>query len=256
MFVLQNRIFSDATGLELEVWHKLGGNTLTIAGSGVNVSDQSSSGYCAYNNSDGGQVIYTYVADQNGFMCVDLNLPKRNNVSIWRNGIELYDESMSLQQMLAVGDVRVGDTVEVRLDCKKGESGTATIGAAILNSQYFRQGYDILRQSVLELTHFSNTLVKGTINCDRDGLLYTSIPQNGNWSVVVDGAQAPIRLVGDAMIAVDLTEGAHQVTFRYENPAFELGWKVSLACFLVFAALVMVIYKPHPNLRHGKFEKK
>ena len=47
---------------------------------------------------------------------------------------------------------------------------------------------------------------EGTIDCDRDGLLYTSVPQNGNWSVKVDGKPAEIKLVGDCMVAVNLTQ--------------------------------------------------
>ncbi len=254
VFALQNQLFSAASGIPDEVWHRLSGGTLTITGSDVNITDQSSSGYCAYNESKGGQLIYSYTVDQDGFMCVDLNLPKRNNISIWRNGIELYNETMSLQQMLAVGDVLVGDTVEVRLSCKEGESGTATIGAAVLNNERFWRGYEVLKASTLELTHFSNTLVEGNITCDRDGLLYASIPQNGNWSVFVDGEEAKICLIGDAMIGVELTQGEHTVTYRYENSAFNLGWKISLLCFAVFAALVVLIYKP--RFKHGKFEKK
>ncbi len=255
-FVLQNRIFSAATGVQEDVWHRLPGSALTITGNGVTVADHSSSGYCSYKDSEGGQIIYTYLVDQDGFMCVDLNLPKRNGVSIWRNGVELYSETMSLQQTLAVGDVVVGDTVEVRLSCKKDETGTATISAAVLNSARFWQGYEVLSASTLELTEFSTTLVEGSIECDRDGLLYTSIPQNGNWKVYVDGQEVPTLLVGDAMIAVELTEGEHTLSYRYENGAFSLGWKISLVYFVIFGVLILIFYKPKVNLQQGKFQQK
>ena len=88
--------------------------------------------------------------------------------------------------------------------------------------------------------------MEGNILCDRDGLLYTSIPQNGNWEAMVDGEPAEIVLVGDAMCAVALTEGEHLVTFSYRNGAFSLGWKVTLLCFLIFGGLVILYY---PELR-------
>ena len=53
----------------------------------------------------------------------------------------------------------------------------------------------------------------------------------------VDGKPAEIRLVGDCMIGLDLTEGYHTVTFRYENRAFSWGWKISLFSSVVFAAI-------------------
>ena len=188
-------------------------------------------------------------------MCVDLNLPKRNNVAIWLNGVELYSETMSLQQTLAVGDVVAGDVVEIKMSCKSGESGTMTLSAAILNEERFWAGYEILSASTLELTQFRNTFVEGTIECNRDGLLYTSIPQNGTWSAKVDGEDADIILIDDVMIAVPLTEGSHTVSFIYHNAAFALGWKVSFACFAIFALLILLIYKPHLKMKHGKYEK-
>ncbi len=255
VFLLQNQIFSAATGVEGDVWHRLLGDCLTITGTDVTVSDHTPSGYCSYKDSNGGQIVYTYLVDQDGFMCVDLNLPKRNGVSIWHNGVELYSETMSLQQTLAVGDVSVGDTVQVRMSCKDGESGTTTLSAAILNSSRFWQGYEILNASTLELTKFTNTLVEGTVECDREGLLYTSIPQNGNWTVLVDGEEAEIHLIGDAMISVPLTEGTHTLTYRYENPAFSLGWKVSLVSFLLFGLLTVLVYRPDLTKKTGKYEK-
>jgi uncharacterized membrane protein YfhO len=256
-FLLQNRIFAAATGLEGYVWNTISGSDLEITAQDVTISDQNSSGYCAYKDGlNNSKVYYNYTVQQDGFFSVNLNLPKRNAVSISLNGVELYTESMSLPQILAVGDVAVGDVVTVRMTCKENEKGTMTLTAAVLNNDLFRRGYEILKASTLELTEFRNTYVKGSIDCDRDGLLYTSIPQNGNWAVMVDGDPAQVTLVGDCMIGVYLPEGQHTVTFVYENPAFSLGWKISLACAAVLLALYVAVYKPQmPKHTKGKFEK-
>jgi uncharacterized membrane protein YfhO len=256
-FHLQNRIFTAATGLQEDVWHTISGSNLEITAEDVTISDQNSSGYCSYSDGlAGSRVYYNYTVEQDGFMCVNLNLPKRNAVSISLNGVELYTETMSLPQMLAVGDVAVGDVVTVRMTCKENEKGTMTLTAAVLNNDLFRQGYEILNASTLELTEFRNTYVKGTVDCDRDGLLYASIPQNGNWTVRVDGEEAQIRLIGDCMLGVELTQGDHTVEYIYRNPAFSAGWKISLACTLVFLGLYFSVNKPRlPKHVKGKFEK-
>ena len=188
-------------------------------------------------------------------ICDECRVIKRNGVVIRHNGLELYSETTSLPQMMAVGDVQVGDEIEVVMSCKEGENGTMTLSAAILNMDRFWRGYEKLKASPLELTAFSNTRVEGTIRCDRDGLLYTSIPQNGNWSAYVDGEPAEIRLVGDAMVAVELSQGEHHVEFRYGNPAFSLGWKISLGALVLFGLLIVLLYKPAIRVRRGKFER-
>jgi uncharacterized membrane protein YfhO len=183
---------------------------------------------------------------------MDLTLSKKNNYSVSKNGFELYSETYSLPQMIAVSQVQPGDVIEIRFTCKANEKGTINVNACLLDEELFRQAYDVLNTSTLELTTFRNTLVEGTIDCDRDGLLYTSIPQDGNWKATVDGESVQIIPVGDAMVAVALTKGTHTVRFTYENGAFSLGWKVTLLCMIVFAALVYVYYQP--QRKKGKYE--
>ena len=169
--------------------------------------------------------------------------------------MELYKETISLPQMIAVDDVSAGDEIRVRVVCKADENSTMTVGAAILDHEVFWQGYEILKASTLELTTFESSYVKGMINCDRDGLLYVSIPQNGNWEVKVDGKPAQIQLVGDCMLGVPLTEGQHLIEYTYHNGAFALGWKVSLLCAAVFGFLLYRTCPITPGKKRGKYER-
>ena len=257
-FTFQNQLFSAATGLEEDVWTVTAPEDLTINPNTTNVTNTSSTGYCSYSNgASGSTLFYTYDIKNQGFMCLDLTMSARNSFTVWKNGVQLYSESIVLPQTLAVCEVVPGDEVEIRITCKANESGSTTIRAAVLNDKVFRAGYDILAASTLELSEFSTTKIAGTVTCNRDGLLYTSIPQNGeSWSVTVDGEEAEVILVGDAMVAVKLTEGTHTVSFRYTNKAFTLGLTISLICLLVFAGFVFMVYY-YPNIRRkGKPETK
>ena len=249
-FYFQNELFAAATGLSAPVWHPLEAADLEIIGSDVEVTDRYGDGYVSYTGAiQNASVSYVYTADRAGFFCIQMDCPKRNDVTVLVNDFVVMEESLSLEQMLAVGDVRPGDRVELRFDCEDGESGSMTVGAAVLDGAVFRAGQQLLAASTLELTEFSNTLVEGTISCDRNGLLYTSIPQNGNWSVEVDGAPAEIVLVGDVMVGVALTQGEHTVRFLYENAAFRLGWKISLVSFAIFGVLVFFIRRKKGAVR-------
>ena len=155
--------------------------------------------------------------------------------------------------MLSVSEVNPGDIISIRFNCNANEQGSISAMAAILDNDLFWQAYDVLNTSTLQLTTFQNTFVEGTINCDRDGLLYTSIPQNGNWHAYVDGKEAEITLIGDVMVGIPLSEGTHTISFRYQNKAFDLGWKVSLVCTLVLIGLTLPVYNTHK--KKGKYEK-
>ena len=127
-----------------------------------------------------------------------------------------------------------------------------TIRAAILDDELFRRGWEILSGSTLQITEFETTRIVGTVDCDRDGLLYTSIPQDGGWSVLVDGQEAESVLVGDVMVSVPLTAGSHEVEFVYRNSAFEIGWKIAAICLLLFGTTVPIYYGKR---KKGHFER-
>ena len=255
-FLFQNRLFEAATGIREEVWYRIPGEDLTITSEDVTIVDQDGTGYCRYRDTKkNSNVIYSFVADRDGFACIHLDLPKRNDYYVSINGVELYKETISLPQMIAVDDVTAGDVIGVRVVCKADEDSTMTIGAAILNTDVFWRGYEKLKASTLELTAFESCYVKGIIRCDRDGLLYASIPQNGNWEVKVDGKPAEVSLVGECMTGVLLSEGQHLVEYTYRNKAFALGWKISLLCAAVFGMLVYGTVKQEPVRKKGRFER-
>ena len=249
-FDMQNALFSAATGIVEDVWDHV--SDVTITAEKVTI-DNASVYQCSYSDAQsGGKLIYEFTADRNGFLCLDFDVTDRNSYTVYHNGEQLYTESLSLPQMIAACNVEVGDVVRVELKCKSGEDGRATVKAAILNGSYFRTGVEILSASTLELTAFESTYVAGTVNCDRDGLLYTSIPQDGNWKVFVDGVQVEYELVGECMIGVKLQQGEHEIEYRYENEAFRYGWKISAAFALIFVICILTTGRK----KKGKFEKK
>ncbi len=249
-FQFQNDLFEAATRIP-GAFERL--NDPLMEANGLELDDVGATGRVTYRDAKANaELTYTYTATQDGFACIHLDLPKRNTFYVSVNGLERYSETISLPQMLAVGDVMEGDSISIRIVCKAGEGSTATVTAAVLDMEKFWQGYDLLNTSTLELTEFESTYVEGTISCDRDGLLYTSIPQNGNWKAEVDGEEAEIILVGDCMVALELTEGEHTVSFSYENKAVSLGWKISLVCAAVFLAAVWL---KNRNPKPGRFQR-
>ena len=151
--------------------------------------------------------------------------------------------------------------MEIKFTCKSGESGTIDLVAAILDETTFRNAYNVLGASTLNLTKFSNTMVKGTIHCNRDGILYTSIPQNGeNWKAYVDGKPAEITLIGDCMVGVNLNKGDHEITFVYQNKAFTTGLIISVISLITLIGLWLLFYKPKFQIPRritgkGKYQK-
>ena len=238
-FTKQNEMFTLATGIEENIWSYCGKNQLTVTPSDIELTYNNENGYCMYETETGGVLRYKFQMHKDGFVCFRASSTERNTFTVYKNGLEQFSDSITLPEIFAVCDVQVGDTIIIDVGCKKGTSGTTSVRAAIMNDELFRQGYEVLAASTLDLTEFSGTRVEGTINCNRDGLLYTSIPYDGNWVATVDGEPAEIVLVGDCMMALNLTEGTHTVKFVYRNNAFIYGTIISVLCAAAFVGLIL-----------------
>ena len=249
----QNKLLQAAAGVEGKVWQFIPRSDLEVTGENVTIGEGTTLGRFPYSDaSSSSYIVYNYTIRDEGLLCINLDLTGRNSYTVLKNGTEVFTESISLPQFIAVCDVVPGDTVTVRIRGKNETSGTTTLLAAVLQDDVFQEGYEKLSRSTYTVTSFETTRVEGTIDCDRAGLMYTSIPQDGNWSVTVDGEPAEITLIGKAMIGVKLTEGSHEVVFNYHNKAFSLGWKVSLACLAAFLVIGTAFY-PF-RWKKGKFE--
>ena len=251
----QNKLFSAATGVETNVWDMVTGKRLSVSTSGVTIDINDGTATRVYQASkNGGTLTYRYVANNTGYACLDLYIGlydstynQINGYSVWKNGEKLYSDHYNLPFVLGVADVVTGDVIELKIDCYKNEHGLVTAHCGILNETVFREGYHILNQSTYQVKEFSNNKITGTIHCEKDGLMYTSIPQDGNWIAIVDGKEVQTIAIGDAMVGLFLTEGTHSVTFVYRNDSFIIGLIVSLVSLTTFIVICIIVAKRKPG---------
>ncbi len=259
-FDFQDQLLSAALGEQVDAWTPVNGANLRIQSTdNVTLNNVSETGSCSYSaGSSGGSVFYTYTFDQEGFFCVYYNMPKRNDITVsydcGNDYTTLYTETYAIPFMMAVCQVNPGDRVQITLKCDANQSGTLNLTGSLLDESTVQYAYERLSQSTMELTSFETTKIEGTVSCQQDGLLYTSIPQNsGNWHVYVDGEEAEVTLIGGAMVGVRLTEGEHTVTFRYKNKSFLIGSLVSVLCLCLLVAIWWLVYR-WPVKFPGKYE--
>ncbi len=260
-FKFQNTLLSSAIGRDVAAWNAVPPENLEIVGGdGVEVTDitKTSVGSCNYtNNSKNGNVSFIYSFDQEGLLCAAFNIIYPSDFTgsfnpklyiYLDNGDGFSEEPIvtdtySLVYVLSACYVHPGDRIKITVDCYPEVSGKVQICAALMDDAVVRQAHQQLSQSAMTVTKFEDTLIEGTVTCEKAGLLYTSIPQNGDsWQVTVDGKPADVTLICGAMVGVMLEEGTHTVTFRYHNKVFTAGCIISCCCAVLFAGICLFVY--------------
>ena len=98
----------------------------------------------------------------------------------------------------------------------------------------------ILGDEQLEVTSYDETSIAGHIDVKEDGLLFLSIPYAEGWKAVVDGEEAEIVPIQDALMGIRLEKGSHDISLKYTPAGFTLGLAVSGISVFVIIALIVV----------------
>jgi len=131
-----------------------------------------------------------------------------------------------------MGNFEAGDIATIESHTSSTNT-TVNVFGAMIDYDLFAQGHAFLASEPLNLTHVGDTRIEGTVTTAQGGLLYTSIPHAGNWRAIVNGQRAEVVLFGNAMVAVELTAGTHDIVFRYVDSSFRLGLAMSLVSLAV-----------------------
>ena len=138
---------------------------------------------------------------------------------------------------LCLGQVQAGQTVAVEL---RPQTDTLSLGGwsfAVEDSQALADACARLQRQGLRVDEFAPGLVRGTIQVPEGcTTLFTSIPAEPGWQVLVDGEQTSIGTGWGALLTAQITPGVHQLTLRFTPAGLRAGLAVSL-CSLSVAAI-------------------
>ena len=155
-----------------------------------------------------------------------------------RNSINVKQPYIS-----AIGNKKAGDKISLYCKLSPAKSSTVRAFCYVLNQDVYEAGIEKFKEGALNITTASDTVLEGTIDVKENGLLYTSIPYEKGWSVTVDGKSAEIVPVGNAMCAVNLSQGTHTVRFSYVPDGFVLGVFAFVVAVLLFAFMCICTSK-------------
>ena len=178
-------------------------------------------------NADIGSDIYLYA-----------NSKKGGSVTV-----ECGDSSRKFEirsfQIISCG---VFDGTPIHVYVKYSESPSSNI--TLYGYQLDRAGYDQMLEKFsdeqLVVSKYDATSIEGHIDVKEDGLLFLTIPYAEGWSAIVDGKEAEIVPVQDALMGIRLGQGNHDVALKYTPAGFKAGLIISVASVVMIAAVIAV----------------
>ncbi|MBQ2812635.1 MAG: YfhO family protein, partial [Clostridia bacterium] len=250
-FTVQNDYFERATGIP-EVFTQLPIDYFDYN----NISDFTS-GY-----DDGELTFFRDTYDVDASFTANYNLTETAEYYIYINSSNVesvtmyygdteYEHNFGSEHIVSLGKIEAGSELSVNVPIDNGNSGYIDIYLCRLDEDKFTKGYETLKTEQLEVETFEETFIKGTVTANSDGVFYTSIPYDESWQIYVDGERVSTEemqecKIGEGFIGFYISEGEHDVEFKYEARGLKLGICVSAVTILALLVIFVVLRKKKP----------
>lgn len=202
-----------------------------------------------YRRTDGeeeGFLIWKFVpqTDASYYVSVPLDLSTREkDYGFFINGKSLdIRKKFVADQLFNIADRVLGQEQTLQVVVRNDETVDMTrLYLARFNRAEIEKWIQSKQAEGMEVSEWGNNFVKGSVEIGPDSnYLFTSIPYEDGWKVKVDGQQVETIKIWDALLAVPLSPGKHDLEFLYHPKGFVLGLGVSSLTILAFAFLYVM----------------
>ena len=188
----------------------------------------------SFTSADIGNDLYLYVDSSKGGTASILVTDKDTGAVVSN-----YSYEIRSYQIISCG-VYDGNDVQVTVNYSSAPTGSVAAYFYQLNRAGYNSMLETLSDEQLNVTTYDERSITGTVTANKDELLLFTVPYSEGFEITVDGKSAELLDVDDALCAVKLTAGTHEVRLRYTPPAFKPAVAITICSLVMFIALSAV----------------
>ncbi len=250
-FTVQSNLFESATGLS-DVFKDIKVERVTtnnVTSSNEDFGDSGCYPFEVTGSLSDASLTYTLTVEKSGnaYLYYKTGASNVDNITVTLPGEVAISQSIDSKPfILDLGYLNEGDEISVYAPIKEGNVGYTYIYAVTLDDDVFKEGYNKLKDNSLNTEVFDETHIKGTINADSDGIIFTSINYDNGWSVYLDGERVSkddLVKIGDALLGIRVTEGEHTLEFKFMPEGLIAGTVISLVTLVILLIVMLLIKK-------------
>ncbi|NJD01038.1 MAG: YfhO family protein [Ruminiclostridium sp.] len=174
------------------------------------------------------------VANQNVYFYLETQ-PNKIDYGYVMVGDKRIDFNAKRSTMVDVGFCEAGKPVSVELvyQANSDINGGFGIFANVMDEPKFKEAIQIVKSNSIQIERFKDTFIKGSVNAEQSGVLFTTIPYHKGWSVKVDGKSVDTYAIDEGFLAFDVDKGKHTIQMRYMTPYFPLGAGITAGSIII-----------------------
>ena len=252
VFANQSLFFNNLTGVGGNLFSRCSDPALSASGATVTGGEGTYTFTC--DTDEKCTLSFEFSCHRDGLYYVWAKIPDTGALKIdYQTGkTNRFSTKAAQSCILPAGYHRAGETFTVSCTVDADTSSrSARVYAAQMNEELFQKGYEKLTKEQMYGISYTDTSVTGTVNAERDGYLYTSIPYEEGWSVYIDGEKVKTEKFSGAFVTAEVKKGEHRIEMKYFPAGLKVGLVICAASVSAYAVCA-IIY----NAARGKRKRK
>jgi Predicted membrane protein len=246
LFEVQNDIFSKMTGNKFENFlDKLSISKVEVDNVTA-VKTENGIKYKKIDPDNYGYVEYTISVKDNNpiYAYFPIGSSKMSSSEIYVNGESIgYYFDPLFYGIIPLGDYKKGDEVKVRIYVNANNLELSDALFYSENMEVLKQYCDNLNSNPYSIKEFSKSYFNGEVTSEnKKDYLFLTIPKEDGWTIKVDGQKVESIMVLDALTAIHVPQGTHNLELKYVPPGLYLGIGLSLSSSISLV-LYIILYK-------------
>ena len=235
-FINQNNILKTMSNINEDVFYK---NNYEIELNNLKLDENEKKlTYKKIKQDDNASIKIKITVTHPGILYGYMSTEKYKRVDVLLNGksiIDVTEENGYQDNILELGTYEVGDTLELVYELLENEIKPKEIMYYTLDLEKFKNIIKQLKQEELKIIEYNKDYIKTTINVEQNNeVLYTSIPYDKGFKILVDGKEIKQQKIFDTLTGVELEKGTHTIEFKYTPRGLKEGTVISVLGIILF----------------------
>ncbi|SNU07149.1 Uncharacterized membrane protein YfhO [Lachnospiraceae bacterium] len=204
-------------------------------------------------------IVISYIVEDDGQYYMDTRENNEDMITYKVND-EIIRQSIWLTNGISrLGKLKKGDKVELIISDNTGKSYQANdnisevnVFTYIIDEKAVHEYAESLKHNQLQLKAFSDAEFSGSVNLDKDQLLFLSIPYDKGWHVYENGKEIKTEKLADTFLGVDLGEGNHELTFKFVPEGLYISLFISVVAWISFIILIVLMKRQYQKKQTGE----
>jgi uncharacterized membrane protein YfhO len=179
--------------------------------------------------------IYVYIS--NSALLKNVTVNKSPSYDMDDNPVMTFS-NLRHKHILSIGK-GVPDS-DITVSAESEDITSLFLTAYSFNEDVFIDVYNHLSKNPFVVEEYGDTFIRGTIDSDIDGIMYTSIPFDDGWKAYVNGEKVTVRPFKNAFISIPIPVGKHDIELYYEPEGFISGLIITLASLVIFISIILI----------------